>query len=297
MYPVRSLQVDLDGPVHYADHGGEGTPLLLIHGLGGSSLNWMAVAPSLAETHRVLALDLLGFGQTPLAGRKATLEANRRMVDRFVREVIGEPAILVGNSMGGLISILESAAAPAQVRGLVLVNPAVPKPIGAIGEALVQALFISFLAPGVAELALATRGRMVEPEVVVARILGLVARHPEKVGREIVEAHLEQARRRHGRREAERAFIQASRSLVAVYARKRNFYSTVERISAPTLLVHGAHDRLVPLAAAQELARRRPDWTFHVYRDLGHVPMMEDPEDFLRVVGGWLGRLAAASAA
>ena len=172
----RSRWVDLDGPVHYADYGGEGTPLLLIHGLAGSSLNWMAVAPSLAETHRVLAVDLLGFGQTPLAGRKATLEANRRMVDRFLRNVIGEPAILVGNSMGGLISILEAAAEPARVRGLVLVNPAVPKRVGAIGEALVQGLFVSFLAPGVAELALATRGRMVEPEVVVTRILGLAAR-------------------------------------------------------------------------------------------------------------------------
>jgi pimeloyl-ACP methyl ester carboxylesterase len=285
--------------VHYADYGGDGPPLLLIHGLAGSSLNWMAVAPKLAERHRVYALDLIGFGQTPLAGRRASLSSNRQLIDRFISHVVGEPATLVGNSMGGLLSIQEAASEPGRVRGLVLVDPAVPKPSGAAAmeEAFVQGLFLALIAPGVAEVAAVTRGRIVEPEVVVARVLGLVARNPETIGREIIEAHLAQARLRHGVWEAERAFLQASRSLVAAYAARRRLYALVAKVVAPTLVVHGAHDRLVPLAAARALVKRRPDWQFHVFEELGHVPMMEDPAAFLAVVQDWLHRQQTESAA
>ena len=70
---MRHRTVDLDGPVHYIDFGGEGKPLLMVHGLGGSALNWMAVGPELAKHNHVLAIDLAGFGQTPLFRRSAAL--------------------------------------------------------------------------------------------------------------------------------------------------------------------------------------------------------------------------------
>jgi len=81
---VLELDVDLDGQVHYADFGGHGKPIVLIHGLGGSRLNWLAVAPGLAEDNRVYAIDLIGHGLTPRAGRKATL-ANHRTERRRSR--------------------------------------------------------------------------------------------------------------------------------------------------------------------------------------------------------------------
>ena len=61
--------VDLDGPVHYADFGGTGRPVVLVHGLGGSYANWLAVGPRLAALGRVYALDLAGHGLTPSLGR------------------------------------------------------------------------------------------------------------------------------------------------------------------------------------------------------------------------------------
>ena len=76
---MRELDVDLGGLVHYVDHGGQGSPLVLLHGLGGSRLNWMAVAPLLARSHRVFALEYIGHGLTPLAGRKANLAGHRRV--------------------------------------------------------------------------------------------------------------------------------------------------------------------------------------------------------------------------
>jgi pimeloyl-ACP methyl ester carboxylesterase len=54
---LRHKVADLDGPVHYIDFGGEGKPLLMVHGLGGNALNWMAVGPELAKRYHAFALD------------------------------------------------------------------------------------------------------------------------------------------------------------------------------------------------------------------------------------------------
>src|SRR5580658_7670330 len=104
---MESRTTDLEGPVHYLE-GGSGPPVVLVHGLGGSHVNWLAVAPQLARKRHVLVPDLAGFGRTPLAGRSSSIEANRALLDSFLRVIVKEPAVLVGNSMGGLISILEA---------------------------------------------------------------------------------------------------------------------------------------------------------------------------------------------
>jgi pimeloyl-ACP methyl ester carboxylesterase len=129
----RGYVTDLGGPVHWIDFGGpsggpgpagrSAPPMVLVHGLGGSHLNWVAIAPALAAARRVLAVDLAGFGLTPAAGRSATVQSNARLLARFVRDIAGSPAVLVGNSMGGMISILHSRADPETVAGLVLVDP------------------------------------------------------------------------------------------------------------------------------------------------------------------------------
>ncbi len=104
--------------------------MVLIHGLGGSHLNWLEAGPRLAARARVLALDLAGFGNTPLAGRSARVRANQRLLGRFIDQVVGEPAILVGNSMGGMIALLEAADHPRRAAALVLVDPAMPRARG-----------------------------------------------------------------------------------------------------------------------------------------------------------------------
>ena len=128
----RSRIGDLDGPVHWVDFGpttGSGdveAPLVLVHGLGGSHLNWVQVAPALAEIRRVIAIDLAGFGLTPGAGRDLSVRANAALLGRFIREELGGRSVLVGNSMGGMVSLLLAAAEPDVVAGLVLVDPSVP---------------------------------------------------------------------------------------------------------------------------------------------------------------------------
>ena len=284
------------GPVHYADFGGQGDPLLLVHGLGGAHVNWISVGARLARRQRVLAIDLIGSGFTARAGRSASLESNRALIDLFITRVMGGTATVAGNSMGGLLTILEAAASPGHVRAAILVDPALPRPRTGAPNPLVAALFLSFLTPGIGEMAMTSR-RGVPPERLVERTLALVAKDPGRVAEEVLEAHLEMARHRHGSWDADRAFLQASRSLLATLALKKRFYEKVRKITCPTLLLHGADDQLVPVEAARELAAVRPDWGFHVFDNLGHVPQMEDPEAFLAVVEPWLESVKAGQAA
>src|SRR5439155_22578234 len=106
----RSRWVDLDGPVHYLDFGGppDGPVVVGVHGLGGSAVNWSALAPALTDRCRVLAPDLAGHGLTRSLCRGTGVAANRALLHRFVGSVTGAPVLLMGNSMGGMIALLEA---------------------------------------------------------------------------------------------------------------------------------------------------------------------------------------------
>lgn len=307
-----SCAVDLSGPVHYTDVGGgdhrgrrslyrghppadqersPGPPLVCVHGLGGSALNWVAVAPTLAQRHRVLAVDLAGFGRTPLAGRSAGIHANRRLLDRFLDEIVGGPAILVGNSMGGTIAMLQAAARPEQVVGLILVCPSVPTPGLVHPDREVTRAFAALTVPALGSLLLRQRCRRLGPEGLVSESLRMCCVDPDRVPRAALQALVDATRERAQMPWANIAYLQAARSLVLLHTReRRRFFKRLQMIDVPTLLVQGAADRLAPLAAAQQIARMRPDWTFALLDGVGHLPMLEDPKQLLSVINAWLAR-------
>ena len=285
---MRHRTVDLDGPVHYIDFGGVGTPLVMVHGLGGNAMNWMAVGPELAKTHHAVALDLAGFGRTPLFRRSAAVGANAALVHRFIEEVIGEPVVLMGNSMGGHIAILEAADHPRWVSALVLVDPAIPGVHVRRPAPAMLGVMAALTIPGLAEIVLDRRVRMLGPERLVQETMALVVADQSRVDPALLDAHVQLTRERGNLgRQNSRAFMQATRSLGLRMADPR-FWTRVKKISAPTLVVQGDLDRLIPLAAARDLLRRRPDWTLEVIEGVGHVPMMETPDLFVRVVNRWL---------
>ncbi len=294
---MRHKVADVGGPVHYLDFGGSGTPLLMVHGLGGAAINWMAVGPELARTHRPLALDLAGFGQTPLHGRSATVGANAELLHGFVEKVIGDAVVLMGNSMGGHIAVLEAAAHPEAVQKLVLVDPAIPGPHVRRPPPLILGAMAALSIPGLAETILDRRVRALGPEGLVMQTLALVCADPSRVDAEVVEAHVQLTRERSrlGPQNG-RAFIQASRSIGLRMANPA-FWSRVATVTAPTLVLHGSLDRVIPLEAARDLARRRPDWELKVLEGVGHVPMMETPDLFLETLESWGYRIASAAAA
>lgn len=298
-----SSWVDLDGPVHFVDHGGpaDGPLLVCVHGLGGSLVNWAAVAPLLTDTCRVLALDLAGFGHTRGGGRSTSVQANERLLARFLTEVSGTPVILVGNSMGGLISILHTAQSPTSVAGLVLIDPALPVGPGALPDPRVAATFAALAVPAVGRTLLALRRSRSSADAAAHDLLRLCCADPARVPAEVVDQHVDLARQRRDYTDADAELISAAQSLLWVLADRGRYAAMQRSIAAPVLLIHGDQDRLVPLAAARAAAAANPRWQFEVAHGVGHVPQLEVPEWTAEQILGWLAahesmRKAAAAA-
>lgn len=296
---MESRWIELDGPVHYAawDGPSEGPTFVLVHGLGGSHANWMSVAPALAERGRVLAPDLAGFGRTPPAGRRSTIGANRRLLHRFIEGTGAAPAILIGNSMGGAISAIEAAEETEAVAGLILVDAALPRALKASADPVVAAVFATYIVPGVGERFMRQRQKALGPEGLVRETMRLCCVDADRIDPAVLAYQIEVSKERAEMAWANKAFLEAARSLLRRLARRERFLTMIKRISCPTLMLQGDKDRLVPLAAARAVAATRPDWRLHVFEDTGHVPQLETPAAWLAVVTEWLGGEGRAAVA
>ena len=282
--------IDLGVPVHYIDFGGTGTPMVLVHGLGGSAINWLGVGPSLARRYRVVALDLAGFGETPPVTGSTGLAAHRDLLDRFLASVIARPAIVVGNSMGGLLALMEAAAEPGRVSHLVLAAPAQPTPRRGRIDLEVLAVFATYAMPWLGPWYMRRRAARLGPEGLVREMLRLCCVDPSRVAPDVRAAHVALAAERIARMPwATDVFLDATRSLLSALRRRRRFFAMVDRVAAPCLIIQGGGDRLVPVAASRELARRRPDWKLEVFDGIGHVPQLEAPGRFVETAERWLG--------
>lgn len=109
--------------IHYVEQG-EGFPIVLIHGFGASAFHWRYNIPELAKKYKVYAVDLLGFGWSDKALVDYDAMVWRDQVVDFVKEVVKEPTILVGNSLGGFTALISAADLPEQVIGVGLLNSA-----------------------------------------------------------------------------------------------------------------------------------------------------------------------------
>ena len=99
---MRRFTIDLQGPLHGIEYGGEGRLVLLVHALSGSAVNWVEVGGSLTAYGKVIAPELPGFGRTPPAGRSAAVECQADLLARADRTGVGcGPALVIGNSTGG----------------------------------------------------------------------------------------------------------------------------------------------------------------------------------------------------
>lgn len=286
----QTCWAELDGPVHFVDWGGpqRGPLLVLVHGLGGSLLNWAALAPLLTETCRVMALDLAGFGHTRGGARSTTVQSNRRLLHRFLTEIAGVPAILVGNSMGGLISILQASQRPDTVAGLVLIDPALPISLRARPDPGVFATFTAFLIPVVGRSVLARRRDATTAQDAARSLLRLCCADPSRVPSEIVDQHVELATQRRGYPDTDAELLAAAQSLIWVLADRRKYAAAQRAIDVPVLLLHGDKDRLVSIASAREAAAANPSWRFEVAEGVGHVPQLEAPAWTAKHILKWL---------
>ncbi len=294
-----SRTVDLDGPVHVVDHGGPTGPgrptVVCVHGLGGSHANWNDLAPLLSTQARVLALDLAGHGRTPRAGRSASVRSNRALLDRFLAEEVGEPVVLLGNSMGAAISLLQAAAQPQTVAGLVLLGPALPRTRRDLPDRGLARQAALYALPGLGVRSLARRRDRLGPEGLVEHTLALTTADASRVSSSTRALAVELVASRASGPDGEAAFLEAARSLGVLLARAAAYRSTIASVLAPALVVQGALDRLVPASGVRQLAALQPTWRVEVLEGVGHVPQIEAPARTAELVLPFLAGLDGAA--
>ncbi|SDE24774.1 Pimeloyl-ACP methyl ester carboxylesterase [Blastococcus fimeti] len=287
------------GPVDGSRDGAPRERALYVHGLGGASTNWTDLAALLAVRLEGWALDLPGFGQStpPPRGRYSVRGHVRAVVDvlEHIREQPGEaqgrPVHLLGNSLGGLASLLVAARRPDLVGSLTLISPAMP--VYRVPPAFSRALLLLLL-PGATSLA-ERRLAGITPEQNVRSMIRMCFGQPDRVPRERVEQAVEDMRARAEQPWADRALAGTMRGLITSYLRvgRANAWRMAGSLQRPTLVVWGDRDRLVDPAMAPRLAAAIPDSRLRILEGIGHVAMLEAPEPTARAVLGMLEALPA----
>jgi pimeloyl-ACP methyl ester carboxylesterase len=255
------------GPVNVLDIG-EGPAVVFLHGLAGCWQNWLENIAPLAADHRVIAIDLPGFGESPLPAGAISVSGYARLVVEVLDTLAVPRATIVGNSMGGFVACEMAIRFPLRVQRLVLVAAAGlslrhmrherKRGLRARGENL---LFFGL-------------GRLASHTDVVVRsprlrrnLLLLVAAHPERLSGPLI---LEQA---HGA--GKPGFDDALEAMTAYPIRDR-----LGEIRCPALIIWGEEDRLVPVRDASEFQWLIPEARAILYADTGHMVMLERPARF-----------------
>ena len=260
--------------LHYAA-GGDGPPLVLVHGLGGTIENWRSLAPSLAAEHRVLVPDLPGHGRSELL-------PEARDVDTLAEAVLGiadaeeaGDAVWIGHSLGGLVALRAAVLRPDAVRGLVLAAAA------GIGSAT-RAAQVTLAALGVAR-----PGRLVAPyrHAWAHSRLGRRAAFgwwgvadPDALEPELAEAFLVGPAHHIDTR-------QAGRALLASDPR-----AELDRVPCPCLCLWGASDNWVRVDDGLEYARRLGA-PLRTIAGCGHLLIGERPDACLAAIRGFVASL------
>jgi pimeloyl-ACP methyl ester carboxylesterase len=260
--PWISNRLINDLRVRYVDYG-SGPALVLLHGMAASWHWWLENIPALARHHRVIAVDLPGFGHSEPLPAPAEMATHARTVLDLLAQLGIESATVSGHSMGGLVALEMFIADPRRVRNLILIDSGgVPMPERRLAVVLVvlricagilRRRFIrSALAtkPWVRRLAL--RAAFRDPRVMSAELAAKTM--PSFGGPGFVDA---------------------------VAAAGRAVRATVlEAITCPVLLMWGERDVIAPAWCAQQMHDRLPDSELVVIAGAGHTPMVEFPYQF-----------------
>ena len=262
-----------DGPVNVISLG-HGPPIVFVHGLGGSWTNWLEQMPALAEDFRVVALDLPGFGASPMpASGDVSIPAYADTLAAVLDELGIDEATVVGNSMGGFIAAELALRHPGLVERLVLISAA-----GISSERINVAPFaVAFRMVAGAAAWVGTRSEELtrRPRARRALVSGIV-RHPHRLEGPMV-AELVRGSGKPG-------FVDALSSLTGYAIKDR-----LADIRCPTLIVWGEKDRLVPPRDAPQFAAAIPGSRLERYADTGHMPQLERPEHFNGLLREFVG--------
>lgn len=267
-------------------------------------MTWVQVIEGLAARGPVVAIDLPGFGGTPAEpGEPLTVEAYARLVVAAADALGWDRFALHGNSMGGLISVMVAADHPDRVSRLVLVSPALP-PRLPLRLLVPRRATLAGMAPIAISTGTATALGLLgaAPAALDDRrkraLLGLIFGSPDTIDPALLDLMAEEFaddREGPGTDERRRALLLALWSIARAWVDPRRTWRAIDAVVAPTMIVGGTVDALVPASVLRQVLARRRDWQGHVLDDRRHALMLENPAEYLDLVDGWYAaaRLAA----
>lgn len=284
----RRFTIDMRGPLHGMDYGGRGRLVLLAHGLSGSGVNWEGIGEGLTAYGRVLAPEMPGFGRTPPAGRRCSIDAHAELMAELIERDSPAPALVIGNSMGAQSAMLLAGHRPELVDRLVLIDTPAPSPTLRGMTPVWITTMVLYLVPGLNKGLLHWFGRQGTPQQLTEAGIDLLSGHPGRVSRSTVRTHARVTAERMSMPWGYDAHLEAYRSMIRRLVPYARFDRMVRRVQAPTLLIHGTKDPLVPARAAERLASIRPDWAYRPLVGFGHIGMMECPELVLELISEFM---------
>jgi pimeloyl-ACP methyl ester carboxylesterase len=264
-------------PVNVIDLG-EGDPIVFIHGLSGAWVNWLENLPHFARNHRVIAMDLPGFGHSPMPRDKISIAGYGRIVDELLDTLGIDRAVIVGNSMGGFIGAEIAIQFSTRVDKLVLISAAGisiehqrNEPVLHVLERLDDILILGtgWLATRSAMLAGRPRARR--------QMMKLVAHRADDLPAPLIAEQVMGS--------GKPGFVPALDALTDYPIRDR-----LGEIECPVLVVWGEQDRLVPVRDAYTFGELIPNARVVVWPDTGHVAMLERPAAFNALVDEFLAQ-------
>jgi pimeloyl-ACP methyl ester carboxylesterase len=255
--------------VNVVDTGGSGPPLLFVHGLGGCWQNWLLNIPAFMESHRVIAPDLPGFGESEMPAEDVSIRGYAHVVDELCEALGVEAPVVVGNSMGGFVGAELALSFPRRVQKLVLVAAAGLSIEYRRHEPLVTLARLW----GAGATWFGARGRAVVTRPRMRRIgMQMLVRYPERLSPALTYELV--------RGTGKPGFIPALKALL-----NHSYREQLPKIEVPVLVVWGRHDILVPRGDAREYVELIGDNARReMFEDTGHLPMIERPNRFNRLV-------------
>jgi pimeloyl-ACP methyl ester carboxylesterase len=266
---------------------GEGSVLVLIHGIAGCSATWDRVVPRLAERHTVVAPDLLGHGESAKPRGDYSLGAYASGVRDLLAVLGHERVTVVGHSLGGGVAMQFAYQFPERCERLVLVGS------GGLGKE-VSPLLRALSVPGAEYvLALLLARRLHGVASTVGRAAARLGLRGDQLATEIWDAYTRLTDAR-----AQRAFFHTIRSVIdpagqRVSARDRLYLAA----DLPTLIVWGARDSVIPVEHASVAHQLVPGSRLEIFPDAGHFVPLEHPRRFVEVLEDFLATTEPAHVA
>ncbi len=285
---MHSGTIEMDGLHVHQVHGGHGSPVLFIHGLGSSGyMEWRFNLEPAAASHRVFAPDLPGFGRSEKPRASYGIPYFTRFVDGYMESRGLRSAAIVGASLGGRVALELALKHPERVSRLVLVNS-----LG-LGRPNVHFTYGLLTIPRVGETVMrATRSALnLAPASMIRRLAARYAGSSADLERTMDDEYLTHLRELYAADGYHDAYLATVRSLVnpkALLGAEYDLTKSLRRIKIPVQLVWGADDPLFPLAHATHAHALIPDCRLAVIEGAGHTPQAERPEEFNRVLTAFL---------